>query len=243
MIVSDPHADPRNRGTDTGAIFRRVNLESEFRVFSASPDYVNPYGFFVRDDLTPTRITDLEAIPVQEGIRIGWRVGAAQFDGFFCMRAGGLDPEWEDYEILNPDDPIPGRGPWEYLDRQVAPSETYTYQILGLLPGGIQRYYGPVVATASACCSFALLPPTPNPVHGVTSVSFDLPAEGEVDLQIYDLSGRRIRRLADGVMPAGRHAVVWDGRNDRGHPVASGVFLIRLAWNDRAQTGRIVFLR
>jgi hypothetical protein len=243
MIVSDPYADPRNRGTDTGAIFRRINLESEFRVFSAPASYVNPYGFFVRDDLTPIEITDLEAVAVEEGIRISWQTDAAQFDGFFCMRADGVDPDGEEYQILNPDEPIPGRGPYEYLDRSVAGSETYTYQILGLLPGGSQRFYGPVTATAPALRSFALLPPRPNPMRGTTTLAFDLPFEGLVDLHIYDLLGRSIRRLSEGTMPGGRYEIVWDGRNDRGHPVASGIYLVRLGWRDRVETGRIVFLR
>ena len=117
------------------------------------------------------------------------------------------------------------------------------YQIVGLLPGGSQRFYGPVTATAPAIRSFALLPPRPNPMRGTTTLGFDLPGEGVVDLRIYDLLGRSIRRLSKGTMPVGRHEIVWDGRNDRGHPVASGIYLIRLGWRDRAETGRIVFLR
>jgi hypothetical protein len=44
-------------------------------------------------------------------------------------------------------------------------------------------------------------------------------------------------------MPAGRHEIVWDGRNDRGHRIASGIYLVRIGWKNRAETGRIVLLR
>nr|MEE4266526.1 FlgD immunoglobulin-like domain containing protein [Candidatus Krumholzibacteria bacterium] len=68
----------------------------------------------------------------------------------------------------------------------------------------------------------------PNPFNPATTVSFDLPRSGQVQLAVYNLAGRRVRLLADGSYPSGRHEVRWDGRDGRGLSVGSGVYLFRL---------------
>ncbi|HFE63649.1 MAG TPA: T9SS type A sorting domain-containing protein [Caldithrix sp.] len=68
----------------------------------------------------------------------------------------------------------------------------------------------------------------PNPFNPSTTISFDLPEESRVMLEIYDITGRKIRVLAEGRYPAGSHRVVWDGRDSNGQAVASGVYAYRL---------------
>jgi flagellar hook assembly protein FlgD len=59
-------------------------------------------------------------------------------------------------------------------------------------------------------------------------VAFDLPAAGPASLEIFDVTGRRIRALVDGPLPAGSHALTWNGRDDHGSDVASGVYFVVL---------------
>lgn len=68
----------------------------------------------------------------------------------------------------------------------------------------------------------------PNPFNPTTSISFMNPDEGRIRLAIYDVSGRLVRILADGELPAGRAHVSWDGRDDEGRSLASGVYFARL---------------
>jgi hypothetical protein len=77
---------------------------------------------------------------------------------------------------------------------------------------------------------FALLPPRPNPFSGTTEIPFLLPRVGEASVEVYNALGERVRTLARGVRSAGAHRVVWDGRDGSGHKVASGVYLVRLAF-------------
>ncbi|MEN8006214.1 MAG: FlgD immunoglobulin-like domain containing protein [Candidatus Krumholzibacteriota bacterium] len=65
----------------------------------------------------------------------------------------------------------------------------------------------------------------PNPFNPQTTISYELAARAEVELEIYDVKGALVRRLVDGAMPAGRHAAVWNGTDDAGRRVASGVYL------------------
>ena len=85
------------------------------------------------------------------------------------------------------------------------------------------------LATASALPrAFALYPNYPNPFNPSTAIRYDLSTDGRVRLNVYDLVGQRIRQLLDGHQPAGRHQLEWDGANENGIVVASGVYLLRL---------------
>jgi hypothetical protein len=67
----------------------------------------------------------------------------------------------------------------------------------------------------------------PNPFNPSTTIRYDIPSESRVTLTIYDILGREIQRLVDGVVEPGYHVAVWDGRGISGSLVASGVYIYR----------------
>jgi len=96
-----------------------------------------------------------------------------------------------------------------------------------LVPEGVTGVGGAVPGRAR------LMQNSPNPFNPSTTIRFRLPATAQVELCVYDLSGRPVRRLLAGESrTAGGHAVVWDGRDDRGLPVASGSYVYRLVAGD-----------
>lgn len=81
-----------------------------------------------------------------------------------------------------------------------------------------------------------------NPFYPNTTVSFITPGRSHVTLDILDVSGRRIRRLAMGSLAVGAHSYIWDGRNDRGQVLASGLYLCRLTVGSAVSTRKLVLL-
>lgn len=79
----------------------------------------------------------------------------------------------------------------------------------------------------------------PNPSHAGTTLAFDLPEPARVQLVIFGVDGRVVRKLFDTDREAGRHRVQWDGSDDRGHPV-TGIFFARLVVGTFTSTQRIV---
>jgi len=69
---------------------------------------------------------------------------------------------------------------------------------------------------------------SPNPGRGWTNLTFHIPRGGYTRMEIYDVMGRRVRTLLAGSNPAGAHAIRWDGRDERGRGLASGVYLAKL---------------
>lgn len=81
---------------------------------------------------------------------------------------------------------------------------------------------------------------SPNPFGGATTIRFALPAAGPVDLAVYDLAGRLVRRLARGEHAAGEHFVTWNGADEGGRHVAAGVYFYRLTATGRTSTKTMV---
>jgi subtilisin family serine protease len=90
---------------------------------------------------------------------------------------------------------------------------------------------------------YALLDNRPNPFNPTTTIAYDLPRDSRVRLVVYDVHGKPVRELVSANEPAGRHQVAWDGRNQQGQPVASGVYFYRLAAGDFVATKKMVLLK
>lgn len=79
-----------------------------------------------------------------------------------------------------------------------------------------------------AISHFSVQPAFPNPTSGACSFSFDLPSERQVRVDVFDVNGRLIRTLLEGVRPAGRHAVHWDGAEQSGALLSQGLYFVRI---------------
>ena len=85
-----------------------------------------------------------------------------------------------------------------------------------------------------------LAPSVPNPFYDETRLGFDLPVAGRIRLRVVDVRGRLVRVLADGRHPAGPGSVVWDGRDQDGAVVSSGVYFVRLETEQGSRSYRVV---
>jgi endonuclease I len=90
---------------------------------------------------------------------------------------------------------------------------------------------------------FALHQNAPNPFNPTTTVSFSLSRDAQVELLVHDVAGRLVASLAHGELPAGRHAVVWDGRDSRGLEAASGIYFYSLTVGDSHERRKMVLLK
>jgi hypothetical protein len=89
----------------------------------------------------------------------------------------------------------------------------------------------------------ALAQNVPNPFNPTTAIQFDVAHAGHVALEVYDVQGRLVRTLVDEHMTASRRSVVWNGVDNRGHPVTSGVYFARLQVGNLVETRKMVMLK
>ena len=83
----------------------------------------------------------------------------------------------------------------------------------------------------------------PNPFNPSTTIKFDLKDKGFVTLKVYNVAGQLVRTLVNGVKDANPYTVTWDGKNDRGGAVASGIYFYKMETKDFSQTKKMVMLR
>jgi hypothetical protein len=91
--------------------------------------------------------------------------------------------------------------------------------------------------------SYRLAQNFPNPFNPTTTIKFDMKEKGLVALKIYDVAGRLVRTLANEVRDAGAYSAVWDGRNERGAAVASGIYFYKMETAGFQATKKLVMLR
>ena len=112
------------------------------------------------------------------------------------------------------------------------------------------RFNGDVSPTPTAVGDPALRPTVhqltgayPNPFNPRTEVRFELAENTRVRVDVHDVRGRLIRTLIDESRPAGPHAVMWDGTDNRGSTVASGTYYLRFVAGDRVDTRKVALLK
>jgi exo-beta-1,3-glucanase (GH17 family) len=90
---------------------------------------------------------------------------------------------------------------------------------------------------------FALFQNYPNPFNSHTAISFDLPAECRVEMVVYSVMGHEVAILVDQNMPAGSNRVKWDGRNETGMPMPSGLYLCRIKAGEYRAIKKLVLMQ
>ena len=90
---------------------------------------------------------------------------------------------------------------------------------------------------------FALERNYPNPFNSDTVIRFALPQAADIELAVYNLAGQQVARLVRGQRPAGRYTINWDGRNDQGEGLATGVYIYRLRAGDLVRSHKLLLLR
>ncbi len=147
-------------------------------------------------------------------------------------------------------DSLSGLDFYDFVDEHADTSE-------GRLPDGMGRWakFHPTTLGSSNVGALAVGPTAPfagvlgavavvpNPCVGHAEISFVLGQRAAVTAAVYDPAGRRVRTLHRGTLGAGRFALLWDGRDEGGAPVASGLYFVRIATPTASRSGRVMLLK
>ena len=123
-----------------------------------------------------------------------------------------------------------------------------SYELLGYNTSGRVEVWGAESSTSVAednfvAKGFQLFQNYPNPFNPITAIRYNLPTNSEVRLSIFNTTGQLVRTLVDNTQSAGMHTVVWDGRDEMGQAVSSGVYLYRLQDGDRLLNRKLMLIK
>jgi len=132
-------------------------------------------------------------------------------------------------------------GVYEYRDETVSANRTYWYKLREVSDDGLGAEYGPYSVTYRV--SNQLDQNVPNPFNPTTVIKYGIASDNQVSLLIYDVAGRKVRTLVNERQRADVYRITWDGSNDAGQRVASGVYFYKLVAGKYSQTKKMVLLK
>jgi hypothetical protein len=244
--------------SDDGSYAFEYLPEIPFKLFSWAPEYVGEFYDDVHTFHEATPVTpDAENIgfalsPRTMGIRyIAGRITLDGEPGVESIVYAAVDGDIIDIGIADPD------GYYCLSDLEIGIYEISAFSIYG---EGELGYPADVTFDDLTGADIILSPtdadertelPTmtslgqnyPNPFNAWTMISFALVEPADVTLEVFNIVGQKVTVLADGFYQAGRHDVIWDGRDSGGTPVASGIYYYRLKAGDHSETNRMTLLK
>ena len=174
---------------------------------------------------------------------VRWTVGSLdRVTGFNVYRS--LDEDGP-FALLN-DGPLEPQSPGSFTDETAWPQTTFWYKVRALYPDATEETVAgsPARVTTGGVLALTLYPLRPNPTAGPSTISFDVPDHsGPVRLDIYNVRGQRVRTVMDRPAARGRHREIWDGTDDRGQHVTSGVYFARLLVDGSSSGQKVTVLR
>ena len=139
---------------------------------------------------------------------------------------------------------------YSYTDRKVQPGITYEYRLADVSYDGVVEYHGIRKVTVKGrddvtlSEGFALKSVYPNPFNPEANISYAIGEEAEVNLVIVDLLGRELRQLINNeVRSEGSYIVKWDGTNDNGFSLSSGVYFVVMKAKGTVDMQKMVLFR
>jgi len=187
---------------------------------------------------TAVLITGFRARPMEHGIELGWSLFADEpIDGFQLYRSGcGYTIEHAINERLI------DASERRYVDTTALPGNCYRYTLVvfGAESGVIRSApveVGLVPRTAQ------LFPNHPNPFNPATTIRYVVPRPTHVTLQVFSPAGQLVRTLVDRSLHSGTQEVTWDGTNEKGERVASGVYICRLRVDKATMSQKMILLK
>jgi hypothetical protein len=229
--------------TNYGTVGLRYDAEAEYAEIPIDEHFE---GRLRRDELT------MHEVEVPEGlaalaIRLSWRHDWTRWPTYdldlFVEGPDGIVP------VASLDSPElawienPAAGAWKFWIQDlgtVIHREPYALDL-----GFVSSKFVPEIALDDSGAERARVTGAqPNPTTSSTAFSFALPVDvASADLAVFDVTGRRVRQLVHGPMPAGAHEVTWDGRSGSGERVAAGIYFVKLETPRGSSSRKVLLLK
>ncbi|MFH1754609.1 MAG: choice-of-anchor C family protein, partial [Candidatus Latescibacterota bacterium] len=182
--------------------------------------------YATRDEVTSVTLVSFVANRAGEKAVLRWEISDASVDhcGFDVYRSStGTFRDRINEGILS------GHTHYEFIDAD-APLDETRYWLKEVNESGKETWYGPVTVphVQPFAAKLSLGASYPNPFNPTTTIPFAIPEMAGTKLAIYDAQGRLVKTLFDGIKTPGNHKEFWDGMDEKGKEVASGVYFVRL---------------
>ncbi|RMH61310.1 MAG: T9SS C-terminal target domain-containing protein [Calditrichaeota bacterium] len=220
-------------------------------------------GSVSSDNSLPVELASFSLKSFASGVELSWTTASEQNNLGFEIWRRNADGPFERLIDYKNDQTLSGLGTANYgqtyyfLDSDVETGGRYSYKLVSVDYSGLRTEYPSkdmvftgkksIVATSGQIPdSPELAQNYPNPFNGITRIDFAIPENlsgATVRLTLYDMRGRVVTKLLDGPMASGRFFTIWNGKDARGMPVASGTYIYRLDIGNYHRIKRLTLLK
>jgi hypothetical protein len=195
----------------------------------------------------PVQMSNMEGESTVDGIELRWEtaseVGSA---GFHVWRSDAVDGSYERITTSL----IPGQGNnssgavYNFTDKNYEGDATYYYRIEQVDADGGSEMFSAIEVTALFIpTEYALSQNYPNPFNPMTTFTYDVPEVSDVTIRVYSLLGKEVRTLYSKQQMPGRYTEVWDGTDNTGRKLASGVYFLRMQAGSYSKLRKMTLIR
>ncbi len=140
---------------------------------------------------------------------------------------------------------IKGKSPYHFVDPSAEFGTTYYYWLEDVSIRGQKTLHGPISGNLSSAIPhvYQLEQNYPNPFNPKTTIKFSLPQPGRIEMYVVNVLGQRVRTLIDANIKAGFHQTIWDGKNDFGIDVSSGIYFVAMQCGEVKKLRKVMLLK
>ncbi|MBN1481356.1 T9SS C-terminal target domain-containing protein [candidate division KSB1 bacterium] len=217
-----------------------------------APNYLDADFPYLENEPIVVNLLSFNAEFQADGIHVTWQTAQENsIAGYNLLRRenGAADYIRVNEALVKSQGAMQG-ATYELIDR-IEHAGTYYYKVARVGLDGQTEESKPITIALSTevfqsiygATDFALHPNYPNPFNPETSIKFAIPTSEWVVLEIFDLRGARVRTLVNENLAKGRYERTWDGNNDFGEPVATGLYFYRLSAGTFVQTRKMTVMK
>lgn len=194
------------------------------------------------NDAVPVELVSFDAALIGKSVRLSWQTASESNNfGFDIERS----PDKKQFQKIGF---VTGRGTcnvpakYQFLDETVAPGNLYYYRLKQIDLDGAFDYSGTIQLLTTPPEHHNLQQNFPNPFNPETMICYELAKDDVVTVAIFDILGNKVRTLVDSSQNMGYHEMKWDGTDERGQRLASGVYVVQLNIMNRLHDSKKMIL-
>jgi len=202
-----------------------------------------PAAGYSIDNIAPGVPTGLMATISEVGIHLSWDLSTAEDFQYFDLEKSST-ADFGEYQVIETADTA-------YLDTDYEVDVTVYYRLVAYDDGGNASEHSVAIDITVLWADLGIAIPDefaihqnyPNPFNPVTTLRYDLPENGHVNITIYDMLGRQVKTLINEYQDPGYRSIIWDATNDYGKPVSAGMYLYQIHAGEYISTKKMVLLK
>mgnify|MGYP001476556554 CR=1 FL=1 len=236
--ITEAHTLMDSTGEDNGMTSFRVVAAMEVGALISN----SAEGYSV-DNIAPGVPTGLMASVSSEGIHLSWDMSTAEDFQYFVLEKSNT-ADFSDYQMIETIDT-------SYLDMDYQVESTVYYRLQAFDDGGNVSDYSEVVDMTVLWTDLGIAIPDeyaihqnyPNPFNPVTTLRYDLPEQAFVNIQIYDMLGRKVRTIVNEQQNPGYKSILWNAKDDYGTAVSAGLYIYQVHAGNFIQTKKMILVK